>query len=106
MTKDLSGNEEICLWLEQWFARRGKIAATQGSGKPVSDLRDRNYFDAGWLSSLEVIEFVTEIEGYFGVQFSDADFQDSRLVTISGLSELIEERIANGSTQAAGERAV
>lgn len=79
-------SEDICRWLEQWFIAKRKVSA--GAGK---DLWSRNYFEAGLLSSLEVIEFVTEIENHYGIQFSDADFQDTRLVTISGLSELIEQ---------------
>ncbi len=41
---------------------------------------------------MEVVEFVTEIEQQFGMQFSDQDLQDPRFVTIAGLAELIEER--------------
>jgi acyl carrier protein len=46
------------------------------------------------LTSLEVIEFVSEIEDRFGVQFSEQDFQDPRFVTVVGLSELIADRSA------------
>ena len=38
---------------------------------------------------MEVVEFVTEIEQQFGMQFSDRDLQDPRFVTIAGLTELI-----------------
>jgi acyl carrier protein len=48
-----------------------------------------DYFAAGWLTSMEVVEFVTEIEHRFGIQFSDADLQDPRFVTIGGMTELI-----------------
>jgi acyl carrier protein len=41
---------------------------------------------------MEVVEFVTEIEQQFGVQFSDRDLQDSRFVTIAGLADLILKR--------------
>ncbi len=41
---------------------------------------------------MEVVEFVTEIEQQFNMQFSDQDMQDSRFVTIAGLAELISER--------------
>ena len=41
---------------------------------------------------MEVVEFVTEIEQRFGMQFSDRDLQDARFVTIAGLTELILER--------------
>ena len=53
---------------------------------------DIDYFEAGWLTSMEVVEFITEIEQHFGMQFSDDDMQDRRFVTIAGLTELIVER--------------
>jgi acyl carrier protein len=74
-------------WLTNWFVARAKIAKTAPEA-----LRDTDYFEAGWLTSMEVVEFVTEIEQQFGMQFSDWDLQDPRFVTIAGLSELILER--------------
>ncbi|MFZ0296374.1 MAG: phosphopantetheine-binding protein [Candidatus Sulfotelmatobacter sp.] len=59
-----------------------------------------DYFEAGWLTSMEVVEFITEIERTFEMQFSDDDMQDSRFATISGLTELILER----STQSSDSR--
>ena len=41
---------------------------------------------------MEVVEFVTEIEKHFGMQFTDRDLQDPRFVTIAGLTELILDR--------------
>jgi acyl carrier protein len=49
---------------------------------------------------MEVVEFVTEIEQEFGMQFSDGDLQDPRFVTIDGLAELILQR----STQTSESR--
>jgi acyl carrier protein len=46
---------------------------------------------------MEVVEFVTEIEGEFSVQFSDRDLQDPRFVTIGGLAEVIRELSAQAS---------
>lgn len=74
-------------WLTDWFAARAKI------GKPACEsLLNIDYFEAGWLTSMEVVEFVTEIEQRFSMQFSDRDMQDARFVTIAGLAELILER--------------
>lgn len=80
--------EQVCQWLLKWFANRRKTDG--GAGKEFLDV---NYLDAGLLSSLEVVELVTEIEDEFGIQFSEADFQNERFVTISGLSDLILERL-------------
>lgn len=78
-------------WLSEWFS----VRKNAGSAAP-----DVNYFEAGWLTSAEVVEFVTEIEEKFAIQFSDADFGDERFVTIAGLSELIRAHLPG---TAAGE---
>jgi acyl carrier protein len=86
--------EQATQWLCEWFLSRRKF-----KGAP-SQLPDMNYFEAGLLTSLEVIEFVSEIENQFGLQFSDQDFQDPRFGTVAGLAELV----ANRSTQATERR--
>lgn len=79
-------------WLTNWFVARAKI----GKSAP-ENLPDTDYFEAGWLTSMEVVEFVTEIEQRFGMQFTDRDLQDPRFVTIAGLTELIQERVTETS---------
>ena len=79
-------------WLKEWFESRGKI------GKQASEtILKIDYFEAGWLTSMEVVEFITEIERQFGMQFSDDDMQDPRFVTIGGVTELILERSTQSS---------
>lgn len=80
-------------WLTSWFVARSKIGL-QALETAASALRKTDYFDAGWLTSMEVVEFVTDIEQQFAMQFSDRDLQDSRFVTITGLAELIVARSA------------
>lgn len=82
--------EQVQAWLRDWFAGRGKIGKDSRENLLATD-----YFAAGWLSSMEVVEFVMEIERQFGIQFSEMDLQDRRFVTISGLSELILEHSTN-----------
>jgi acyl carrier protein len=79
--------ETIQEWLKHWFVSRGKVAP-----QTSQTILEQDYFEAGWLTSMEVVEFVTEIEQQFGVQFSDRDLQDSRFVTIAGLADLILKR--------------
>jgi acyl carrier protein len=78
--------EQASEWLCEWFVSRRKFNG-DAAALPVI-----NYFDAGLLTSLEVIEFVSEIEDRFGMQFSEQDFQDPRFVTVAGLAEIIGER--------------
>jgi acyl carrier protein len=86
-------------WLSQWFVVRGKISKSAPANS-LNTLYDTDYFEAGWLTSMEVVEFVMQIEQEFGLQFSDLDLQDSRFVTLAGLTELILER----STQTSESR--
>ncbi len=79
--------EQILEWLRGWFVSRGKT--TELTDSSFSDV---DYFAAGWLTSMEVVEFVTEIEHRFSIQFSDADLQDPRFVSIGGMTELILAR--------------
>jgi len=77
---------EIREWLAHWFVARSKTGGSQVVPPDV------DYFEAGWLTSMEVVEFVTEIEQRFSMQFSDQDLQDPRFVTVGGLTELILSR--------------
>ena len=83
-------------WLTSWFVARAKIGR-EAAETGASALHKTDYFDAGWLTSMEVVEFVTEIEQEFAMQFSDHDLQDARFVTIDGLAALIVARSAQTS---------
>ena len=83
--------EKASQWLCDWFVSRRKFKGD------AAKLLDINYFDRGLLTSFEVIEFVSEIEDCFGVQFSEQDFQDPRFVTVAGLAELIADRSAQAT---------
>jgi acyl carrier protein len=78
-------------WLTEWFVARGRIGKAA-----LEDEREAlgvtDYFEAGWLTSMEVVEFVADIEQHCEIQFTDSDLQDSRFVTIAGLTDLILER--------------
>ncbi len=86
--------EQVSRWLTEWFASRARAGA-RGS----AEMLDVNYFEAGLLTSAEVVEFVTEIEEQFGMQFSESDLSDERFVTIAGLSQLIEHRMQAGQSK-------
>ncbi len=78
--------DQVAQWLCEWFLSRRKFKGV------AAQLSETNYFEAGLLTSLEVIEFVSDIENRFGVQFSEHDFQDPRFGTVAGLAELVASR--------------
>ena len=78
---------QVQTWLKNWFQSHAK------QGAQASDFSlDIDYLEAGWLTSMEVVELVTELEQQFGIRFSDDDMQDARFETIAGLVELTLER--------------
>ena len=80
---------EIEAWLTRWFATK---APDQRLDPSV------NYIDAGIVDSFELIVLIEEMEAEFGCRFVEADFQDRRFVTVSGLVEIVLEK----KTQADG----
>ena len=92
--KDQGGKlkARVQAWLENWFVRRAKIG-----NQASQSLFEIDYFEAGWLTSMEVVEFITEIEREFEMQFSDEDMQDPRFVTMAGITELILQRSTQSS---------
>jgi D-alanine--poly(phosphoribitol) ligase subunit 2 len=72
-------------WILDWFKRRKGI-------KEEIDDEELNYFEAGWIDSLGIIELITEIEDCFKIRFSPKDFQDRRFSTIGGLAQIIKEK--------------
>jgi len=76
--------EEVSSWIVDWFSSRGKLRCTPQESLSI------DYIESGLLTSLEIVEFVGELESHFGIQFSEADMQDRRFSTIGGLGELVE----------------
>lgn len=79
-------------WLLDWFKQRAPVT----DNTPGDDLQ-LNYFEAGLIDSLGVIEMIAEVENHFGIRFNEKHFQDRRFSTIHGLSELIAEVSGSGN---------
>jgi len=73
-------------WLLNWFKQNSSI--------PVNLTEEQlqvNYFEAGLIDSLGVINLIVGIEEHFDIRFNERHFQDRRFATIGGLSEIIQE---------------
>lgn len=78
-------------WLIEWFEARGPLPDARGTA-----LHETNYFEAGLIDSIDVIDLIAGIEDHFGIRFNEQHFQDRRFATIGGLAEIIEEAPTNG----------
>ena len=76
-------NEDVSSWMVHWFSSRGKLHCSAKEAPGV------DYLQSGLLTSLEIVELVSEIEDRFGIQFSETEMQDPRFSTIGGLAELV-----------------
>lgn len=76
---------ETAEWLLEWFKRRDSWP-----GHSPARPGEANYFEAGWIDSLGVIELIAEVEEHFGISFAAGHFQDRRFTVVDGLGEIID----------------
>ncbi len=74
------------MWLMEWFERRGSVPGSSFEEKLAT-----NYFKAGLIDSMAVIELISAVEEHFDLRFTENHFQDRRFATIGGLLQLIHE---------------
>lgn len=72
-----------------WFAEKAGVSADEIGNEP-----DVNYFEQGLIDSFAFLELIGTCEEKFGMSFSDDDFQDEAIFTISGLIAIIEKSMA------------
>lgn len=51
---------------------------------------ESSYFELGWMDSFDFINFISDIEDEFNLEFDNSQFQDRRFSTLKGLIETIE----------------
>ena len=74
-------------WVLDWFEKRVSVAGSDRRSKLAV-----NYFDAGLVDSLGVMDLILETEEAFGIKFNELDFQSRRFSTIGGFAEIVLER--------------
>jgi len=75
-------------WIIEWFKKN-----TDLSEENIGNDLNVNYFEKGWIDSLQFIIFVSEIEENLNIRFSNEQFQDRTFSTIDGVIRIIEEKI-------------
>ena len=81
MTKKIY--DEIVSLLE----KRGPL-----QGNSDQEIRDYKYLDAGHVDSLNIMQFILEIEESFGISLSAEDTQSDEFRTIGGIITLVERK--------------
>ena len=74
-------------WLIKWFNNHTPL-----SPQEIEQCSSRNYFELGWLDSLQFITFINDIEAAFEISFMNSEFQDRAFASIDGLELLIHKK--------------
>lgn len=81
--------QEVKEWVIDFFQRRKEIP-----GENEQDKLNVDYFAAGLLDSLAVVDLILSIEEKFRITLGPENMQDRRFCRIGGLSEIISEMLA------------
>ena len=73
-------------WVLAWFEKRGPVA-----GATTEEKMSVDYFAAGLIDSMAVVDLILEAEAAFGIRFNERHYQDRRFSTLKGLSDIISE---------------
>lgn len=79
--------KEIKDWVISWFEKNTDVKKDE-----IRNILHESYFERGWIDSLKFIEFITDIESAFKIQFSNDEFQNRMFSTIDGLCKIIESK--------------
>lgn len=79
---------DVETWVINWFKQNTDLKKDD-----IAKNSFENYLEKGWIDSLKFISFISDIEGNFGIHFSNDEFQDRTFSTIAGLSKIIRNRI-------------
>jgi len=75
-------------WISEWFEKNTTVAKEEF----MSGIGD-SYFEKGWIDSFKFIEFISSLEQYFDISFSNDEFQDRNFSTINGLTKIVQRKL-------------
>jgi len=75
-------------WIIKWFIENTDVHAFE-----IRKNLKENYLGKGWIDSFKFISFITEIEDFFKIKFSNDEFQNRDFASIEGLSKILSEKI-------------
>ena len=75
-------------WMIEWFVENGNIDREE-----VENKYDCNYIGSGMIDSFGFIKLVADIEEELGITLADDDFANDGIFVISGLVQIIQDRV-------------
>ena len=79
---------EVEQWLISWFEKN-----TDFTNDIIQEKMKTSFILEGWIDSLTLVLLITEIENHFKIKFSGDEFHSDSFSTISGLTQIIQNKI-------------
>ena len=79
---------EVEQWLIAWFEKN-----TDFTDDIIQEKVKTSFILEGWIDSLTLVLLITEIEDHFKIKFSGDEFHSDSFSTISGLTQIIQNKI-------------
>ena len=64
------------------------------SFKDGVDVNSVNYIAEGYMDSIGIVQFIVELEGEYGIRFTDEELSDPNFKVVGKLIEMVEKKIA------------
>lgn len=58
----------------------------------LDDRLDEDYLENGFIDSLDLVSFITELEGRFDTRFTSDELESEQFRTLAGVVELLDEK--------------
>lgn len=79
--------DSISAFILQLLEKKSKLP-------PDIDPETFNYIDTGYIDSLELIRFISELEARFDIEITESDLASPDFKTVGGLTSLIHDKLS------------
>ena len=79
---------EVQQWLVDWFEKN-----TDYTPDIIHEKIETSFLLENWIDSLKFILLITEVEDHFKIKFSGDEFNSEGFSTISGLTQIVQNKI-------------
>ncbi len=83
----LMTNEVITNWVVNWFKSTNNLLSTED----ILNNMEGSIVELGFVDSMNMMELISDIESEFNISLGHTHFEDERIFTVKGLTEIIYE---------------
>lgn len=77
---------KVLEWIIEWFEKNANLNKGELNIKT-------SYIEEGYVDSFGFIALISACEEKFNIQFSDGEFEDEAIFSISGIAQIIQKKL-------------